>query len=89
MNNLPYVQESIVIDQQGKLIALVYPDMEAVDSNKISEKHLKSILEENRKILNANFPPYMTVSKIKIYAQEFEKTPKRSIKRYLYYSNQE
>ncbi len=87
LNNLPFVQESIVIEKSGQLIAMVYPDMEMIDAQKISENQLQNILENNRKILNSNFPSYMSVGKIKIYAQEFEKTPKRSIKRYLYYND--
>lgn len=87
LNNLPFVQESIIIEKNGQLIALVYPDMEAVDTQKLNENQLQSKLEENRKLLNNHFPSYIHVSKIKIYAQEFEKTPKKSIKRYLYYNN--
>lgn len=84
LNNLPYVQESIVIDRDSKLVALVYPDMEAVDANGISEKDLMSIMEENKAKMNGIFPSYMAISKIEIYPEEFEKTPKRSIKRFLY-----
>ncbi len=84
LNNLPYVQESIIIGKERKLIALVYPDMESVDSQNIDEKKLESIMEENRTIMNREFPAYMLISKIQIYPEEFEKTPKRSIKRFLY-----
>ena len=84
LNNLPYVQESIVIDRDGKLIAMVYPDMEAVDANQLQEKDLTTIMEENRIKMNQISPSYMTISKIEIYSEEFEKTPKRSIKRFLY-----
>jgi len=87
LNNLPYVSESIVIDKDGQIVALIYPDMEAADSKKISETDLQGIMETNRKTLNKRVPAYMAVQSVQIWAQEFEKTPKRSIKRYLY-SNQ-
>ena len=58
--------------------------MEAADSNKISETDLKGIMETNRRTLNKRVPAYMAVQSVQIWAQEFEKTPKRSIKRYLY-----
>ncbi len=86
LNNLPYIQESIVIERDGKLIALIYPDMEAVDSEKIEEQQLNKIMEENRQAMNKHFPAYMAVNKVEIYPEEFEKTPKRSIKRFLYSS---
>lgn len=84
LNNLPYVQESIVIEKDGKLVALVYPDMEAVDTEKLTEQQLNKIMEENRALMNEHFPQYMALYKIEIYPEEFEKTPKRSIKRFLY-----
>ncbi|MDO9578772.1 MAG: AMP-binding protein [Candidatus Cloacimonadales bacterium] len=84
LNNLPYVQESIVIVRDGKLVALVYPDMEAVDAGGISEKDLMEIMEDNKVKMNAIFPAYMALAKIEIYSEEFEKTPKKSIKRFLY-----
>jgi long-chain acyl-CoA synthetase len=84
LNNLAYVQESIVIDRNEKLVALVYPDLEAVDQDKISEKELTRIMESNRRELNSILPGYMSVSAIEIYPEEFEKTPKKSIKRFLY-----
>nr|HPR18080.1 AMP-binding protein [Candidatus Cloacimonadota bacterium] len=84
LNNLPYVQESIVIDKDGKLVALVYPDMEEVDANHLKEQDMIRIMEENRLIMNKYFPAYMTINRIEIYPEEFEKTPKKSIKRFLY-----
>ena len=84
LNNLSCVQESIVIFKDNKLIALVYPDMEAVDVDGLSEKDLKVIMEENKTIKNSMFPAYMAITKIEKYPEEFEKTPKRSIKRFLY-----
>lgn len=84
LNNLPYVSESLVVQRKGKLIALVYPDMELVDLNKISETELEDIMRSNRKKMNELFPDYINISKIEIYPEEFEKTPKKSIKRFLY-----
>ncbi len=84
LNNLSCVQESIVIFKDNKLIALVYPDMETVDANELSEKDLEVIMKENKTMMNNMFPAYMAINKIEIYPEEFEKTPKRSIKRFLY-----
>lgn len=84
LNNMNYVQESVVIEKNNKLIALVYPDLEQVDADKIDENRLNEIMEENKKELNLGLSKYMQISKVKIYPEEFEKTPKRSIKRFLY-----
>lgn len=84
INNWPYVQESLVVERKENLVALIYPDMELVDKEKIGETKLNEIYEGLRKNLNKQLPAYMQVSKIQIYPNEFEKTPKRSIKRFLY-----
>jgi len=84
LNNLPFVMESLVIDKDGKLFGLVYPDYEAVDASNISHSDLDIIMEENRKQLNSMVANYENISKIILYPNEFDKTPKRSIKRYLY-----
>ncbi len=84
LNNLPFVMESLVIERNGKLIALVYPDYEAVDSIGISVDHLPSIMKENKDSLNNIVASYEQISEIRLYPQEFEKTPKKSIKRFLY-----
>lgn len=84
LNNMMYVQESVVIEKDNKLIALVYPDLELVNLEKIDEARLIEIMEENKKEVNLSLAKYMQISKIKIYPEEFEKTPKRSIKRFLY-----
>ena len=84
LNNMPYVSESIVVSRDGKLVALVYPDMEAVSRENIGEERLKEIMEENRRQLNVSQPAYSQVGEVIIHHEEFEKTPKRSIKRYLY-----
>ena len=84
VNNLPYVQESLVIEQEGKLVALVFPDFDSADKDGVKTSALEGIMEENRKELNKTLPSYSQIAKIKLYPEEFEKTPKRSIKRYLY-----
>lgn len=84
LNNMPYVAESIVIDGDGKLIALVYPDMDQATKDGIPMGDMENIMNENIKALNKELPAYSQISKVKIHYQEFEKTPKRSIKRYLY-----
>lgn len=84
LNNMPYITESIVIEQEDKLVALVYPDFDALGADHLNESELPRLMEENLKLLNQMFPAYSQVSRIKIYNEEFEKTPKRSIKRFLY-----
>jgi len=86
LNNLPFVMESLVVERKGKLVALVYPDYEMVDSLGISHSDLPEIMEENRKGLNKELASYEGISSIQLYPTEFEKTPKRSIRRYLYSS---
>ena len=88
LNNMPYVMESLVIERNGKLIALVCPDYEAVDADEnVDQNQLEGLMEENRKTLNSMVAAYESVSKIQLYPHEFEKTPKKSIKRYLYSTN--
>lgn len=85
LNNQPYVSESIVVDREGKLIALVYPDFEAAEvDKKNTDAALQEAMEENRVELNKSLPAYSQIQRIEIFHEEFEKTPKRSIKRYLY-----
>ncbi len=84
LNSLPMVQECVVIQKGEKLYALVYPDMEQAKALKLGEGELKSIMEQNRKDLNTQIPAYEQICGIRIMEQEFEKTPKRSIKRFLY-----
>jgi len=84
LNNLPFVQESLVIGKDGKLLALVYPDLELADNKGIGEQELKLKMEKNRKILNQLLPSYISISKIELYPEEFEKTPTQKIKRFLY-----
>lgn len=84
INNLPFVMESLVIEKNGKLIGLVYPDYDTVDSTGVSYEDLPLIMEENRQELNKLLAPYESISSLQLYPTEFEKTPKKSIKRYLY-----
>ena len=87
LNNMPYVCESLIIEQDGKLVALVYPDIENAQHSNISGHALETLMEENISTLNKELPAYSQISRLKIYYEEFEKTPKRSIKRYLYQSH--
>ncbi|MDR0348087.1 MAG: AMP-binding protein [Tannerella sp.] len=84
LNNMPYVSESLVISGGGKLIALVYPDQKQIVSGNLSEKALDAVMEENLSVLNKKMPNYSKVSIIRIVKEAFEKTPKQSIKRFLY-----
>jgi long-chain acyl-CoA synthetase len=84
LNNLPYVQECIVVQRDAKLYGLVYPDPDLIKKNNTSPRELEEIMEENRKILNTQIPAYEQVAGIILQKEEFEKTPKRSIKRFLY-----
>jgi len=84
LNNLPYVAESLVLDKEGKLAALVYPDVEALDADNISEKELTGIMEQTRQELNQIVPGYATLGSIQLVFEEFEKTPTKKIKRRLY-----
>ncbi len=84
INNKPYIVESVVISEENRLIGLVYPDYEMMKRDNISEERLLNILDETRKEVNSRFPDFMALSKLKIHQEEFAKTPKRSIKRFLY-----
>jgi len=83
-NNMDYIAESLVISEDNKLVALIYPDLEAVKKENISEEQLLTIFEATRKAVNDRLPEFMAVSKFRIHREEFAKTPKRSIKRFLY-----
>lgn len=85
LNNLPYVAESIVIQQNdNKLAALIYPDFDEAYAQGMNNKDIEVAMEENRVTLNSELPAYSQISRIKIYPEKFEKTPKKSIKRFLY-----
>ena len=84
LNSLTMVVESIVVQRDTKLVALVHPDMDEAANLGLGEDDLKNIMEQNRNGLNQMLPAYEKISEIEIHKEEFEKTPKRSIKRYLY-----
>ena len=84
INNMPYVLESLVLQKDTRLVALVCPDFEAVDADKLSQEQLEVVMEENRKLVNADLAAYEQINEMRIYNHEFEKTPKKSIKRFLY-----
>lgn len=84
LNTLPYVSECIVIQKNEKLYALIYPDYEEAEKNGLDENGLNEVMEQNRKELNTMVAAYEQISGFKLYKEEFEKTPKRSIKRFLY-----
>lgn len=84
LNSMAMVNESIVIQSDDKLVALVHPDMEEVNNLGFTDEDLENIMEQNRKELNMQIPSFAKVSRIKLQNQEFEKTAKKSIKRYLY-----
>ncbi len=84
LNNLPYIAESLVIKREKGLIALVYPDHVAMETDKISADDLTAIMSSNRDKLNRSVANYEKISNIEIMQMEFEKTPKKSIKRFLY-----
>ena len=84
INNKDYVSESLVISEDNKLVALIFPDFEMMKRDNISEEQLVGILEATKKDVNERLPDFMAVSKFRIHSEEFVKTPKRSIKRFLY-----
>jgi long-chain acyl-CoA synthetase len=84
INNKDYIVESVVILVDNKLIALVFPDYEMMKRDNISEEQLIEYLNKTKKEVNERLPEFMAVSKFKIHSEEFAKTPKRSIKRFLY-----
>lgn len=84
VNNLPFVTESLVIENGGKLIALIYPDYENAEKEGIAADAIQGVMETAVKELNKELPAYSQIAGVKIMHEEFEKTPKRSIKRFLY-----
>ena len=85
LNNMPYVAESIIIQAlDGKLAALIYPDFDDAFAHGLNDKGVEEAMEANRVALNAELPAYEQIARVKIYHEEFEKTPKKSIKRFLY-----
>lgn len=84
LNNLYCVMESLVVEREGKLVALVCPDYEQADADGVSHAKLPQVMDDNLKELNTLVAPFERISSIVLYPNEFEKTPKRSIRRYLY-----
>ena len=84
LSNMTLVSECLVIQKGDKLVGLVYPDQEQVKKLRLSAADVDSIMEQNRKEINPNLPAYSQLSSIKVMENEFEKTPKKSIKRFLY-----
>lgn len=85
LNGYPMVAECIVIQQgDDKLAALIYPDFEEAEAAGMDNNAIEKLMEENRVALNTELPPYSQIARVKIYPEEFEKTPKKSIKRFLY-----
>jgi long-chain acyl-CoA synthetase len=84
INNKFCVAESLVVHRDEKLVALIYPDNDTIAAQKISPGELTAILEQHRKDVNASIPAYMSISRFELHPEEFAKTPKRSIKRFLY-----
>lgn len=85
LNNLPYVGESLIVDGgNGRLVALIFPDLENITGQGIGREELRQIMEENIRTLNSDLPAYSQITDFRLREEEFEKTPKRSIKRYLY-----
>lgn len=84
LNNMPYVNESLIVERGKGLTAIVYPDYDRMDTDKIDINALSPLMETNRVELNKLVAPYEKVDRIQLIPHEFEKTPKKSIKRYLY-----
>ncbi|MDE7090946.1 MAG: AMP-binding protein, partial [Bacteroidales bacterium] len=85
LNTMPFVSESLVLDVGGgRLEACIYPDFEAADAANLVYEDLQRIMEQNRVELNTSLPAYSQITRVRLVTEEFEKTPKRSIKRFLY-----
>ena len=84
LNNMPYVAESLIVLQHDKLVALIYPDFDDAFAHGLQQNDIQKAMEVNRAELNQQLPNYCQISKIKIHFEEFEKTAKKSIKRFMY-----
>ena len=84
LNNMPYVSESLIILQQDKLVGLIYPDSDDAFAHGLNQSDLVRVMEENRLELNKQLPAFSQITRFKLYPEEFEKTAKKSIKRFLY-----
>ena len=81
---MPFVAESLIVMQNDKLVALIYPDFDDAFANGLKQTDIESRMEENRRDLNQMLPNYSQIAKVKIHFEEFEKTAKKSIKRFMY-----
>jgi long-chain acyl-CoA synthetase len=84
LNNMPYVSESLIIYRERKIVALIHPDWKKLDADKVEQPEIEQLMRNNINQLNHALPFYSKVSEFEIHREAFEKTPKRSIKRYLY-----
>ena len=84
INSMPLVIESVVVDREGKLVALIYPDTTPASKQILHGETLEVFMEKNRQRVNKSLPAYSQISSIELVTKEFEKTPKRSIKRFMY-----
>lgn len=84
LNNMPYVSESLIVLQKDKLVALIYPDFDDAFAHGLQQSDIEKAMENNRLDLNQQLPAYSQVTKVKIHFEEFEKTAKKSIKRFMY-----
>ena len=84
LNSMPMIAESLVVQDGDKLVAMIYPDQDEVVN--FSQEELEAVMDQNRENLNALLPAYSRISRIVLRDEEFQKTPKKSIKRYLYHA---
>ena len=84
LNNMPYVSESLIVLQKDKLVALIYPDFDDAFAHGMEQSDIEKVMEDNRNELNLQLPAYCQITKVKIHFEEFEKTAKKSIKRFMY-----
>lgn len=84
LNNMPYVSESLIVLQNDKLVALIYPDFDDAFAHGMEQSDIEKVMENNRNELNLQLPAYSQITKVKIHFEEFEKTAKKSIKRFMY-----
>ena len=84
LNSMPMVSESIIVQRGDKLVALVHPDMDEARNMGFTQGDLENVMEQNRQQLNEQLPVYSKIQDFELQEQEFMKTPKKSIKRYLY-----
>ena len=87
VNNVTYVVDSLVIEDHGTLVSLIYPDYHQAELDGLSKEALEAKIQETLPEINKQIPNYAKIAKIEFLPEDFERTPKRSIKRYLYQRN--